>query len=118
MNFDIFYNHFFKNCKNMLSNLKLFVDLYKKYLIFSVFCCRFPQGKRGLKYYGIKDKKFYLKSLPAREAWIEIAKMTKSNLLFYSRFPQGKRGLKSKNDIVFTAKGMSLPAREAWIEID
>ncbi len=89
---------------------------------------RFPQGKRGLKYWYFTNfptvalslpareawieipistiLSCFLKSLPAREAWIEIPLW----LGFYgqptSRFPQGKRGLKSLCLVVMVSATM------------
>ena len=34
--------------------------------------CRFPRGKRGLKYIAIEEVATAMESLPPREAWIEI----------------------------------------------
>ena len=57
--------------------------------------CRFPHGKRGLKF--IKDV----------DALVKIC-----------RFPHGKRGLKWIYTPLWPPRPPSLPPREAWIEID
>ena len=63
--------------------------------IFGFGRCRFPRGKRGLKYPEAARYLLTGKSLPSREAWIEI--------------------LESFHAPVGMLK--SLPLREAWIEI-
>ena len=55
---------------------------------------RFPRGKRGLKLFLILLLILLIRSLPSREAWIEISGPAPPALLV-----------------------RSLPSREAWIEI-
>ena len=56
--------------------------------------CRFPHGKRGLKYAGSVHFRLGLVSLPPREAWIEIMLHPEESGQPGGRFPHGKRGLK------------------------
>ena len=55
-------------------------------------------------------------SLPARGAWIEIAKIPLPQIT-KRRSPQGERGLKSYMRKIMDTWNESLPARGAWIEI-
>ena len=57
--------------------------------------CRFPRGKRGLKY-----------------------QYNKRRIEKRSRFPRGKRGLKFILRQKRINRHMSLPSREAWIEME
>ena len=54
---------------------------------------RFPRGKRGLKSGDVTLIFCSHKSLPPREAWIEIAHFLPISRPI-GRFPRGKRGLK------------------------
>ena len=36
---------------------------------------RFPRGKRGLKFIGALEDSGIIRSLPSREAWIEISEL-------------------------------------------
>ena len=57
------------------------------------------------------------KSLPPREAWIEMKPYLTHLLENGRRFPHGKRGLKFPRHVHPPAGYASLPPREAWIEI-
>ena len=78
---------------------------------------RFPRGKRGLKSVLQVPLPQVLKSLPSREAWIEIYIKNEGGDEMLSRFPRGKRGLKSDYRRPVLDEVLSLPSREAWIEI-
>ena len=56
--------------------------------------CRFPRGKRGLKFPRGLHVLPQGPSLPSREAWIEIHNRGRGASVLYGRFPRGKRGLK------------------------
>ena len=56
--------------------------------------CRFLHGKRGLKLKTYSSNKAGEKSLPTREAWIEIVCHYSHISTYLSRFLHGKRGLK------------------------
>ena len=103
------------------------------------FCCRAPQGARGLKYEvplrdiyrngrapqgarGLKwarylPRGFACGSRPARGAWIEIRPPHRPLPLTSRRAPQGARGLKSCGGGRGVRCKRSRPARGAWIEI-
>ena len=56
-------------------------------------------------------------SLPARGAWIEIAKLIHRLQMGRGRSPHGERGLKCSKQAQQHMTKQSLPARGAWIEI-
>ena len=58
-----------------------------------------------------------LTSLPPREAWIEIGHHLLAEGRSTGRFPHGKRGLKYPEREALREALVSLPPREAWIEI-
>ena len=106
---------------------------------FVYFCCRTPQGVRGLKCIGRVMAVCQTLSHPARGAWIEIAppaflSMTQQSHpargawieirvwkwtwnVGVSRTPQGVRGLKCFPWVLVGIRQKSHPARGAWIEI-
>ncbi|EIT88131.1 hypothetical protein A200_06127 [Parascardovia denticolens IPLA 20019] len=59
----------------------------------------------------------FLRSLPARGAWIEIKNDQIEGVDEDGRSPQGERGLKYRMIATGEPAIMSLPARGAWIEI-
>ena len=79
--------------------------------------CRFPRGKRGLKFCVFLCAVPSLASLPSREAWIEMTMPTIITPSTSGRFPRGKRGLKLEEMYDLFEIKRSLPPREAWIEI-
>lgn len=81
------------------------------------FCCRTPQGVRGLKWMRLCTSSRSSASHPARGAWIEICILGCCPLLFVRRAPQGARGLKSVRRDTRQQFVRSRPARGAWIEI-
>ena len=56
--------------------------------------CRFPHGKRGLKFMSDERDSQWYTSLPSWEAWIEVATLSIRTYMSSRRFPHGKRGLK------------------------
>ena len=61
---------------------------------------RFPRGKRGLKFIEATLQGSSRRSLPSREAWIEITGFHIYGEGSNSRFPRGKRGLKYVINII------------------
>ena len=51
--------------------------------------CRFPRGKRGLKFFQLVIVDFADKSLPPREAWIEMPLPSKARSAFLVASPAG-----------------------------
>ena len=100
---------------------------------------RFPRGKRGLKLplsdglqnlcRSLPSREAWIEmgcfagrctaswSLPSREAWIEITLQYANTSAQMSRFPRGKRGLKLESAYAAGSDEGSLPSREAWIEM-
>ena len=79
--------------------------------------CRSPHGERGLKLQCPQCDGWFVESLPAWGAWVEIYaqyKLVKSEL---SRSPHGERGLKYYLLRQNVKLKMSLPAWGAWVEI-
>ena len=60
---------------------------------------RTPHGVRGLKFIGISDYEYALRSHPSRGAWIEIGCEQIPGRLDGCRTPHGVRGLKSQNPV-------------------
>ncbi len=85
----------------------------------ALWACRFPHGKRGLKFRQFCEVhrlyrslpsweawievffpfyyRFFSRSLPSWEAWIEVGRKSLHAIVKIGRFPHGKRGLKYYN---------------------
>ena len=76
-----------------------------------------PSREAWIEIPSVQKADFHRRSLPSREAWIEIHNGDGVIRQKKSRFPRGKRGLKSGAEAYYVGNAMSLPSREAWIEI-
>ena len=77
---------------------------------------RSPRGERGLKQQHRVCDGVFVKSLPARGAWIETVSAGTGRRSRARRSPRGERGLKHERPGSLSGSFVSLPARGAWIE--